>query len=705
MSETEREDTGVPVEPSPPPDEVAGQSVGDVRKDDETASSGGNAVVAFNEFIQIRCGRRLPHFDSGPVKAYEAVGSGKFAGLYFALVCERNFIPRANAGSIFSAFNNPALVRLAASGVVDWTPARQQRYVLIYESCPGKAILKAGDRQAIGWKPEIVMEAVVKPLVSVLRDFRDKDFVHGAICPQNLFSASRNAPERIILGECLAGPPSFWQTALYEPVERAMADPLARGLGTRADDMYAFGVTLAVLLRHHDPLDGLTEKEIIKQKVENGSYAAITGKDRFTGAILELLRGLLVDDAVLRWSIDEVETWLDGQRLSPKQTTKRHKAARPISFHGRRYSQPAILAMDLEENVAEAVELVESGTLEQWLARSLEIKDADELIEKAVSSAEELGRGPGYRDRLVCRLSILLDPDAPIRLKGMHMRPDGVGNMLAEAIRKKRDLQPFVDMISDQTIINWLDSQKGGSIDYGAIVSRYETARAFVKLKNIGHGIERSVYILHAECPCLSEKLENYYVRTPEDIMYAFEDICSKGDAPVRFLDRHVAAFLSVKDRKNIDPYLVEINAEERHRQVLGELKTLATIQIRSRMEKFPSIARALASSLDPVYERFHDRELRQSLRQKIDRLKDQGDLSKIANTIDEGALFPQDFRAFRNAMIEYKDLRAEKEKLARKLAESGEFGRSTGHQVAALFSGILGGIIIVLFAIMVFAR
>jgi hypothetical protein len=167
---------------------------------------------------------------------------------------------------------------------------------------------------------------------------------------RTIFStAASRVVEKVILGDLIATPPSFAQPALFEPIERAQCAPLGRGLGTFEDDLYSLGVTLTVLLRTRDPMEGLSDEGIIREKVEQGSYAALTGRERFTGAILELLRGLLYDDRAQRWTLDDVVSWLDGQRLSPKQSSKKLKAARQIQFHGERYNRPSLLAADLEK--------------------------------------------------------------------------------------------------------------------------------------------------------------------------------------------------------------------------------------------------------------------------------------------------------------------------------------------------------------------
>ncbi len=685
------------------------ESLPDVEKDNpikqnqDIEVSSGN--VPFDEDIEIRPGKRLEQYDSGPVKAYAAIGSGKRKGELVALVCEKNLVPRVNSAPYYAGLINPSLVHLVACGVIYWPPSAEQRYVFIYQRMMGNPLLKVGGKPALDWKHDEVMHRAIPSLVSVLMDFRDKDFVHGDIRPSNMFEGGTAGGERIVLGECLSLPPSYAQPVLYEPVERAMATPVSRGLSTRADDMYAFGVSLTVMLRHHDPMAGLSDEQIIAQKMEIGSYAAITGKDRFTGAILELLRGLLYDDPAQRWTIDEVQSWLDGQRLSPKQAAKKVKAARPIHFNGERYFRPHVLAMDLHKNPGDAIQLVEGGNLMQWMERSIEDPVAIGRVEKALELSSADSGGVDYNDRMLCRLSIALDPDAPLRYKGLSVRPEGMGYALADAIYRKKDINIYAEIMLQHFAAFWADSRVNEKVDFSALINRLDTCRAYLRQKNVGYGVERCLYTLSPECPCLSEKLDKYYVRSPEDLMYAYEDMIARGNPPARFFDRHIVAFLSVKDRKTVDGYLVELNSEGPYEQVMGTLKTLATVQKRSKMGPFPNIARYLTTMFEPIYQRYHDRVLRKNFQIKIDAIKETGDLTKLAVLFDNREITGQDFSGYKKALREYFELKKEKGKLEMRMQREGEFGQGTGRQIAAIFSGVLAGAIILLFGLLHFSQ
>lgn len=658
---------------------------------------------AFNDSITIFAGNPLPVFDKGPVKAFAARGTDKAPPNLFAMICEDYLTPRSSKASNYAAILNPSLVRLVASGPIDWAPAGKQKYCFIYENVLGNPLIRDDIHGTGGIRPEVVLNGVIKPFISVLQDMRDKDIVHGNIRASNIFDGGNRSFERCVFGECLALPVSYNQPSIYEPIDRALASPAGRGTGTIQDDIYSFGVSLAMLMRHTDPTEGLSDEEIVVRKMEDGTYSTLLGRDRFSGAILELLRGTLHDDDRQRWNIDDILVWADGRRLSPKQATRRSKAARPLLFNGEKYIRPELLARDLNKNVPEARQLVDNGEMEQWLIRALEDKAATARYETAVKQAEDGGKGTGYAEQLVTRVGIALHPEGPMRYKGINVFPDGVGVALVEAYLMKRDLQSYIDFFLHYFITQWVDAQSQTVPDVGAVVSKFDSARAFLRQKNIGSGLEKCLYVMNPEVHCLSDKLAKFHVRSPEDMMHAFEKISRQPGRPAMFFDRHIIAFLSVKDRKNIDPYIHELSQPEAYKRILAEMKTLATIQKRSQMQAFPGIAGWIIENLPPVYERFHDRDLRDDLRKKVDRLKESGDLAKIVVLFDNPITYQEDNISFRRAMRDYHDLEQENVDIHRQLRDESSIGKDTGRQVAAVVSGILAGIIILATAFTMF--
>jgi len=304
--------------------------------------------VFLGKDVEVLYNEPLPHLDKGKIKAYRAIGKNKVNSELVAFICAKSLTPRRIATIKYHKVANPNLPKLVTSDKVYWPETKQEHFCFIYENVFGKPIWSEGNKHpALGWKPEVVLDSIAMPIISILMDLRDKDLVHGEIWPGNMFLSSApdtklQAGEKVKLGECLATPCSSQLPALYEPIERALADPISRGPGFTSDDLYSFGVSLAVIMRSNDHLQGLSDEEIIERKIEKGSYFTLLGKDRISGAMLELLRGLLYDDPTQRWTLEDVEAWLDGRRLSPKQAPKRVKATRPLVLDNKKYIRPEL---------------------------------------------------------------------------------------------------------------------------------------------------------------------------------------------------------------------------------------------------------------------------------------------------------------------------------------------------------------------------
>ncbi|MEM9468925.1 MAG: hypothetical protein AAF988_02065, partial [Pseudomonadota bacterium] len=603
-------------------------------------------IIPFGKNIEINSSARLPHLDKGPIKAYKAKGSQKISTNLFALLCARELTPRTSINNKYQSIVNPNLSPLVSSGSVRWNDGKIY-YCFVYEDTLGQPLISRDEKSvALGWKPDLVMGSIIKPMINLLLDMRDKDLVHGEIWPANMYDGGSASKEKMKLGECLAAPASSLLPSFYEPIERAMADPIGRGFGSTEDDLYAFGVSLAVLMRNSDPMEGMSEDDIIQHKIEKGTYATLIGSERFSGAVLELLRGLLYDDKSQRWGLDEIQAWLDGRRLSPKQSPKRIKANRPLVYDDKKYVRPELLARDLRNNPVETAKIVENSELKVWLDRAIEDKSLKSRMENTIDDLAVIEKGDGYAERLSARIAITLNPEMPVQYKELSFMPDGFGRHLSNSYILQKDIQPHIDIIRGLFLMQIIRQKT--DLDQGVMISRFDSCRNYIAQTKIGSGIERCLYVLDPECPCLSNTLSDFYVRSPEELIHALNQVARKKDKPKRIIDRHIAAFLSVKDRKNIDPYLVDLgNEDDIQQQILAEIKILATIQKRSQLLNFPDLALWVAKRLTPVYERFYDRDKRKTLETEIEKLAKIGDLTKIAFLFDDEHLYQNDYYMF----------------------------------------------------------
>lgn len=655
--------------------------------------------------VDISVSRRLKHLDHGPAKAYEAfpVKDSKIGDM-FALICPDYLVPRYKKISVYEGIINESAAKLVRHGIVYWPPEKREAYAFVYKNNLGKPLTTEGNHAALRIPTEIVIKKILPQLVGVLQDFKDRDFTHSSIRPSNIFDGGSDKYDNLIMGDALAMPSSYTQPVLFETTERAMADPEGRGQALLAHDIYALGATVACLIRSDNPMAGASDEQIVLSKLKNGSYATLIGKDRFTGNILDFIRGTINDDMEARWKLDEIIAWLDGQRLTPRQSSAKKQANRPIVFNGKKYSYVQPFAYDLKDNKAEAKKLFEDGELEQWLNRSFDKNTMFERLEEYVGIAKTKGRDARTEERLLTYMMMALYPSAPIYYKGYKTFADGLGTMLAHAYATGKDLGVFHEIIENGIVLDWVRLQNTAHLDVGGVISRFDSCRTFIaQTKKPAAGLERCLYLLNPEVRCMSEILKDYYVHSPEHMIMALEDLCQNNKTPPAFLDRHMMAFLAVRDNKMIESSMPDLAAADYYRNILGQLGVLANIQKRSKIGPLPYLAQSISRALGPVYDHIHDRELVDRHKATVEKHAKAGQLMKIYSLLYDRSIKDQDLSNFKKAMREYRTLTKELAKLESKLGDKENFGKATGKEIAAVISSILAAVIILIVAYLTF--
>ncbi len=680
-------------------EETAKQPSVDQKSDEPTPTKGLSPAVLKGE-IKIFPDKRLPYLDQGAVKAYEAVGNNGVKA--FAMVCEKRIVPQVELVHKYTSITTPHLPKLIGCGVVDWPADFSEHFVFVYEDKMGKPIVANKNPAAMGLKGDVVVATILRNLLDAIHAARDNGFVHGNIRVQNIFDGGSSTFESAMLGETLSIPTGYAQPVIYETVSRSLASPLGRGAADYTDDIYALGITVAALMRVHDIAEGMSDEEIIHQKIELGSFNFITGKDRFPAQILEFLRGTLNDDPQLRWNFEDIMTWADGRRVSAKQgvSLTALKASRPLEFQRKKFLRPQALSVALPLDSSIVVPLVENGELYLWLNRSLQNKEYEVRYEQALNEAQKSSANSNFADRLASAMAIAMAPENPIFYRDLKFLPSGFSSLLIDSIQTKKDINPFVDVIQGSLVSFWSKCTKVQVDGVIESANRIENCQRFMSQSAVGYGLERCVYYLSPMAPCFSDKLSAFYVRTAEDYLNALEKLSSSKQKPEWFLDRHIIAFLSVRDKSIIEPFLADISASEKHRQKLGVLKVLASIQRRDKMQALPGVSAWIGGMLEDLIARFHDREYRKKVKDQLDKIKDKGSLEKIAALFDNYEQIQMDMQNYTVAMRQYQALKVEFLQLGNELDTNPNFGAGAGRQVSTLVSGAIAALVVIVYLI-----
>jgi hypothetical protein len=591
--------------------------------------------------IEIFPDKPRPEFSSFGTQAFEAKDR-RVAGVHIALLCNKSLSPRVTNTGSYRGFRNPYLMKMLDAGIVYWAPEDRQAFAAIFEMPQGTRLMTAPDAVPYKIPGDIIIQAMIRPIVSVLADLQALEIVHGAITPDNIYITGGKGSESVILGECISSAPFLRHLPLFETIERAMAQPSARGEGNIKNDLYSLGVCVAIALRGDCPLRGKTTEEIIYDKIENGSYSSIIGREKIPAALSEFFRGVLNDDETERWSIAEVQSWLEGQHPNNKQMQITLKAARPFTFRGQKFWDTRSLGYSLGLYPAEAATAIEKDQFDLWVKRNFEGKDIQKHIEKVwnkdISNTSE---------KMVANACLALDPKGPVRYKGVAVMPDGIGGIFAEVVGQGGDIQPYAEVISHQLLNVWVQQQFTELPEGATMISNFEKARSFLTQKLPGYGIERILYAMNKEVVCMSPAFRNYFVFSPGHVLLALESLCKKGSKPESILDRHMMAFLSVREAKMIDPHLGKIVSRDKGDQLVGTVRALVAIQRRFKVDAVPAVGNWIISLAQPAVEKYNDRDLRQEVQKRMNKLTDTGNLAAILELIDATGLAQDDTQRF----------------------------------------------------------
>jgi len=654
-------------------------------------------VVPFGKFMSIDTSRRLPQFDNGKSLAYQAFDNRDKQKKFIAIVADTGQIPRWTACTTYDGLANTSLMHLVGSGVLRWPLTGKQHYVFLYQGGVGDCLVKHGEFSKISWRHPEIMSYFISPMVDILSDMSDKNLGHGSIRPSNIFYAGVDKNRPIILGDCLSSQPHVTQPSVFLTIDKAMAKPLGRGRCTLSEDIYALGVSLAMFLRRNDELAGLSDKDIVRKKIEQGSYLTIVGAERFQASFLELLRGLLHDDVKVRWGLDDILSWLDGSRMTPPALSRRKKANRPFIFQGHKYFFPDTLALDLRNNSSELVQMIDNKELSQWVEKSITDKNIQENYNKVLERCASSGSINDVKDYVVTQVTMALNPMLPIYYKGIEFTYDGIGGLLAEAAYNG-DSQSLLKEVLLQNLPDHAVSLKAVSQnEMLAQIKLFDICRATIRKKSQGQGIEKCTYMLSNDSPCFSPKFKDYFVYNDKSVLITFENLSKKGKETAIFLDTNCIAFFTTHNARLMERVIYDLNSSDKDKKIAGNLRFMAAIQHRTKVASLPAIANVFLGSLSNVYKMYHNVKLRKQIEEGVKVEAKDGNLVGMSAFIDNFTVKSKDQKAFDLAKREYALLQNEYNEYNRKLANKKTYGVVNGHDAAAVVSWILATVITVM--------
>lgn len=611
----------------------------------------------------VRPGSAFEVLPDQPLEELRGPSAGAFACIctdrptenFFALICDPSLPPRHDLIDKLAGLQLANILTPVAWGPVTLPgglPANS--YAVAFERPPGARVVNTLTETIPPFTADDILRRVLPPLVAVLRVFAGIRITHRGIRPNNLFSSGLN--KQLMFGDSVCAPPGAWQPIAYETIESGMALPHCRGGGTPADDLYSLGVTLVYLLLGRDLTAAMDPKELLRAKIERGSFMALTNAARLPPELIEIVRGLLSDDERERWTIDDVETWLQGRRLKPRtQSPSGITATRPFEFGGQGYYTARAIAHAFAADPSAAARAIRSAEFDIWLHRSL----ADEKRSVAVGAVRaDAGenRGNLAQDlRLTARTCIALDPLAPIRYGDFATMVDSFGTALQGAFQGRGTLQTIGEVLLARLPQSWMGAQNNLRPEVLALnVSKpFDVLRRFAEDPRIGFGLERVLYELNPMLHCQSPLVQEDYVVGPSELLKALEAAAARGAVGDTIVDRHIAAFVGARTRHVGRDCFDFLNGGSRQR-IVGTLGILAQMQSAYGPSSVPALGKLLATQAASLVDIFHSRHRRKRLQVEITKLATSGSLGDLLWLLQSSNEQSNNSQGFANAVQEH---------------------------------------------------
>lgn len=606
--------------------------------------------IAFEPEHIIDMGQPLAMFSRAHASAYVAQHN-EFADVpLIAYVCNDLPGPRVDAARRVRTIERAGMLRLFHHGPLRIKGMRD-RYAFVYE----RPLMGPPPRALWGHYPvQTLIKNFLRPAIAALQSLSDSHEGHGSIRPDNLFGQDSRY-SLLTLGPCTLCPPGYDQPAIFEPIERALANPISKGPIAPADDMFALGVTFYCLAAGRLPGEGMDPADFTRRRLEFGSISTMVDTGAMPIEIKDAVEGLMQDDVKLRWSIQTLSDWCAGRKPEVKQVRSLGKRAMSIRVGPMTCYGPKEVAFALHKYQAEGIPMVRSGVIDKWMVENnpkrAAVMAGKELAEADNPQAAIAAGRQGEDDNIALAKAIArCDPGGPIRFKSLSFYPAGVGALLREIANDPPRWAEFGEVLKGKLISYWMKgAAEFGLVDMAA-KKLEEIERSF---ERTGNNLEAALYKLNPDAPCLSPKLDGQWTVSHVDLVKPIEAACADPDKPG--IDRHMVGFLGAKADISDDMLAPWYNLGDVDAKGAPKvLKVSNKLQSEAQAEALPKLAQVCLRSAEKLIDEINHPKTRERLLAEAEHHARSGSITGMVDVVMDEETIAKDKRDFAEAKREY---------------------------------------------------
>ena len=618
-----------------------------------------NAVIAgkylMKERFEIDFAEHISWLDNNGAKAYAVSDRIDSTRRLFALVCSNETSPRMTILPYLKSIDNPALMKMVEYGVINFLPEESKNMALIYEMPLGGKVFEKGISNIDLASNNEKFRKVALSLMGLNDAFKGMEMTHRAIRADNLYYKDAERTE-IVVGDCAASFPAYYQPPMFEPIESLMADRQARGNGTFRDDIYSIGMVLLCLACGKDIGQDLLLPQVLQQKLSKGSFTFVCSLEKVPTTYSTLFKGLINDFADARWSYSSVFNSLEGKPINHTINLAPEKAKRALNIDRQKVYTATEIVYTAHLNIDAAYELIVQGKLSEWIKSSME----DEKLASRIDALakQELSSG-GNKDLTVARACILLCPNMPIRYKGITFFPDGIAKAVFLQMKHLQSVDVYVDIFGSDLIRLWYQEQE--DLRSSANITDF---KLYILRREIGYGIERIIYDVDSDIPCISPLFGKELVYAPQNVLRALDSSFNEQDISKSPYDRHLIAFLRCRMGKKIDNILADLNSSRDELKAAAVMHLYTNLQNKYGPAKLNNLTIWLVNFLKVIIKVYHNKKYQKYLEKELVKIAKTGKLYEIVELLENEHALEKDRIDYANVLNEANLLINEKNKI-----------------------------------------
>lgn len=574
----------------------------------------------------IHLNQPLPEFNTLYAKAFAATDKENNARPLMGMVCSNHVPARIKLARQLQKKPHASLLMLAACGITRLSVPDEERFVIVYERPKGKSLAAILAEQIRPLPERFIIERIINPLAAALNHIEGLGFTHGRLNANNVFFG-----EQVTLGECCADPCGVSQDFHFEPLGRMQVSPTTgKGEGRIQNDYHALGALVALLKFKPKVFQDPDQARVLNVMLQEGAYMGLVGYRDLSEELSDFLRGCLHDSPYERWSYKQIKQWLGGKRYNLLPPSLPSAGSRAFQFMEQNFTNLRTLSTAMQTNWSQASAPLRDNSLPRWVEVGMHRKDVAESIARAVKSlGGSYNRTEKQNNELVARALTLMDPIAPMRMKHVSCFVDGVGPLLADAYIRRDDasITLTADLIEQGLPSIWVEAQQRYlhqnetlPDELHTTVQTIDRARLRMRTAGMGFGIERMLYDLNPDLPCMSPLLSGYYIITVEQLLLTLDTLAPRLAAKEIPIDRHIAAYIASKLNISKDQSFVEFRGYpdlQKHKALLA-LRFLQQAQARSQNIKLPGLTAWVITGITQVLGTWQSHSIRKQVCQTL---------------------------------------------------------------------------------------